>query len=361
MRVLIRTDGGGCIGSGHVGRCLVLALALRQRGAVCRFAMRALPGHLGERVSAQGFGVDLLAEPAGSGWSVVADAQAFEALAAEFDPSLVIVDHYGLDARWEAAVAGGKRRLLAIDDLADRPHACDILLDQNHHADAKGRYAGLIPNGAATFLGPEYALTHPSFAVARGMVRHASRRVERVFVFYGGTDASNETARALAVLARPDLRHLAVDVVVGRNHPDPDVLARLASRRGKTRIYSERPHLADLLVRADLAFGAGGVTTWERCALGVPSVVTTVAGNQEPGIEVLSAAGIVQYAGAAGQLCEDGLHASVRALLDSPGRLEAMRQAALAMTDGGGAKKLACRLIPEQTPPACESAQEAAP
>jgi UDP-2,4-diacetamido-2,4,6-trideoxy-beta-L-altropyranose hydrolase len=360
MRVLIRTDGGKSIGSGHVGRCLVLAMALRQRGAVCHFAMRALPGHLGERVAAEGFGFDLLAEPAAGGWSAEADAQATQALAADFDPSLVIVDHYGLDARWEAVV-GGERELLAIDDLADRPHACDLLLDQNHHSDAKGRYVGLIPADAATFLGPEYALMHPAFAVAREMVRPADRPVERVFIFYGGTDASNETARALAVLARPELRHLAVNVVVGRNHPDPDGLARLAAWHGNAVMYSERPHLADLLVRADLAFGAGGATTWERCALGVPSVVTTVAGNQEPGIQALSAAGIVQYAGAAGQLCEDGLHASVRALLDSPGRLEAMRQAALAMTDGGGAKKLACRLIPEQTPLACESVQEAAP
>ncbi len=225
-------------------------------------------------------------------------AQSVEALAGE-RPTWLVVDHYGLGAEWERALRPQTGNLMVIDDLANRTHECDLLLDQNFSRQMAARYSGLVPADCRLLLGPRYALLGPEYARKRRAERRRDTAIERVFVFFGGSDPYNLTGAALEALSRPGLRHLIADIVVGVNNAHASQLRRRAADRPGTTVHDPRPHLADLMSGADLAIGAAGTTTWERMCLGLPSLVVSAAENQRPGAEALAEEGLIQYLGAA--------------------------------------------------------------
>lgn len=352
MNILIRADASRVIGTGHVMRCLTLAEALRKRGAHCRFVTRAHPGHLIDRIRQQGFEVHALphredwqtaaAHPAhaawlGAEWATDAEETKLGAGGAALD--WLIVDHYAIDARWETALRACARRILVIDDLADRPHACDVLLDQNWFGEnTEWRYQGLVPEGCRLFLGPRYALLHPDYAVARKQLCPRDGTVRRVLVFMGGSDPANMTAKALQALSLPELTSLEVAVVLGPNHPDPAGIARLASNRGNARIVQNLPSLAAAMAWADLMIGGGGTITWERACLGLPAITVSLADNQTPIQMALERDEMVFFLGS-GERVEAAHIASVlRDCLAQPERLRTMSMRALRLTEGLGAE-----------------------
>ena len=57
MKVCIRADASAEIGTGHVMRCLTLAMELRSRGDEVIFVCRELPGNLCDFLEEKGFNV----------------------------------------------------------------------------------------------------------------------------------------------------------------------------------------------------------------------------------------------------------------------------------------------------------------
>ena len=353
MKVAIRVDASVRIGFGHLMRCRTLALELAARGAEVFFLCREHKGHGIDLLRADGFTVYPLSapdtEPASdtdyAGWlgvSVLADA----ADTAKFLPGpmdWVVVDHYGLDAQWESALRPLADRVLVIDDLANRPHDCDLLLDQNYAGPAKDRYDGRVPGECTQLLGPEFALLHPAFREQRLAAKNriaSGSRVERVFVFFGGTDPDDLTGRTLEALRHPSLAHLEVDLVVGANYPHRTTLKQQVAHHGRATLHDPRPHLADLMAAADLALGAGGATTWERCCLGLPSLVVSVAENQRPACEALAADGIIDYLGTAREVTADLLGSHLLALVHDPSPLAVMPAAGHRLVDGKGSGRV---------------------
>jgi UDP-2,4-diacetamido-2,4,6-trideoxy-beta-L-altropyranose hydrolase len=238
--------------------------------------------------------------------------------------------------------------ILAIDDLANRRHDADLLLDQNYAEDAEGRYAALLPPFAVRLLGPRYALLCPEYALERRSRRPRDGHVRRVLVFFGGSDQDDLTGLALAVLEDPALAHLHLDLVIGANNPNRDRLMDRAAARPGTSLHGPRPHLADLMSAADLAIGAGGATTWERCCLGLPGLVVSIAENQRPACMALAAAGVIHYLGHADQVDAVVLRTAIGQLMADPVRSDAMSRAGLDLVDGCGTKRVA-RAMHEET------------
>ncbi|MQX38445.1 UDP-2,4-diacetamido-2,4,6-trideoxy-beta-L-altropyranose hydrolase [Roseospira navarrensis] len=351
--VVVRADASRRMGTGHVLRGLTLAGALRDLGAAVRVVCRAHPGHLMERIAAEGFPVAGLPAPAAGddswlGASEPTDAEETIAALAGARPDWLIVDHYALGAAWEQALRPHVGAILAVDDLADRPHTCDALLDANLHPDPEARYDGLVPDGCRLLCGPWFAPLRPEYAAARR--RRGGPRagpVRRVLVFYGGSDASNETARALRVLSRPPFRAMGVDVVVGANHPDPAGIAALAAARPNITLHGPRPHLADLMAAADVALGAGGVSVWERATLGLPSLLTVTAANQAAQVARLEETGAVWSLGPVEAVTDDALADTMAALCDDTDARAGQAAAAFRLTDGRGAARVAEALCPD--------------
>lgn len=310
--VVFRADASRVIGSGHVMRCMTLADALHDRGAAVLFVCREHDGHLCDVIRARGFAVsrlplrehvpideDGLAHSAWLGGSWQDDAAGTRAAVEAWSrtPEWLVVDHYALDHRWQHTLRPLAGRLMVIDDLADRTHECDLLLDQNLVAQMDTRYADKVPQACGLLLGPGYALLQPIYAELRERTAPRHGPVRRLFVFFGAGDRQDLTGRSLRAFLSMGRLDIAVDVVLSPGSPHEDEIRRQFESWPNIHIHSGLPALAPLMAAADLAIGAGGATSWERLCLGLPSIVITLADNQIPIAKELQARGLVEWLG----------------------------------------------------------------
>nr|WP_274519983.1 MULTISPECIES: UDP-2,4-diacetamido-2,4,6-trideoxy-beta-L-altropyranose hydrolase [unclassified Halorhodospira] len=362
LRFAIRVDASAAAGTGHLIRCRTLAQALRKHGAAVTFICRAHEGHGMAMLRDEGFAVcslpapDVADTPWAEGenyarWLGVSQPQdAEETIAALPErPDWLVVDHYGIDATWERQLRPHVDRILAIDDLANRDHDCDALLDQNYTRDPEKRYRDRLPAHATRLLGPQYALLRPEYAQYRQSPTPHRRRLERVFVFFGGTDPDNLTGRALEALSDPAFRGITVDAVVGPNNPHQQALAAQAEARPGITLHPPRAHLADLMAAADMAIGAGGTTTWERCCLGLPSLVISIAENQRPACEALAHEGVIVYLGHHDEVSVADLRGVLEDHRAEPERLGIQARAGVQTVDGLGTVRVAEQLVSQRS------------
>lgn len=356
--VAFRVDASTLIGSGHVMRCLTLANALAEAGARCYFVMREMPGSLESAVRSRGHQAVMLSsgeaegiaslsedEPFHSAWLGVSwEADASETLQAlkGIELDWLVVDHYALDHRWESQVGGRCGRLMVIDDLADRAHQCDLLLDQNLGREPHD-YDDLVPVHTKRLIGSDYALLRPEFSQARALSveERKTREPGNILVSMGGVDAVNVTSDVLRVLDSIEVvASYRVTVVLGAACPHIDeVIEQSESMRLDTRVVVNANYMAELMSQADLAIGAAGGSAWERCCLGLPSLLVVMADNQRPGAEALKRAGA-----AIGLGWPDAIEETLpRAMLEvmAPGRLLELSQNAAAICDGLGVERVA--------------------
>ena len=337
MRVLFRADASTAIGSGHVARCATLAQALAAAGHDVDFACRALAGDLNRWLEAEGFHVRRLAAPAASAMAESEDAAATADAIGGRHYDWLIVDHYGLGATWEQAMAATADRIFVIDDLG-RHHRCAALLDQNYRNPAHALYGGRVPPQCELLLGAQFALLRPQFAALRA--KSLSRRrdgVSRIVVFMGGGDPANETCKVLDGLSRLAGEQLAIDAVIGEGNAHRSTVESACARLRAT-LHVQTPRMAELMTAADCAICAAGNITWERCALGLPGLTTILADNQAAGAETVHAAGGQQLLGWYHNLVADDYTRAVLAL--DPARLNRMSAAAAKICDGRGVERV---------------------
>lgn len=312
--VAFRADASVQIGTGHVMRCLTLADALREHQAESVFLCRPHDGHLLGLIAARGHRAVALssrhadgtavdegtlahAHWLGTDWATDADDSriALAETIGQAGVDWLVVDHYALDHRWERAMRPHCRHLLAIDDLADRLHACDLLLDQNLGRNAAD-YQELRPRESQALIGPRYALLRPEFAAqrAKSLARRKNPKFEHLLVTMGGVDKDNATGAVLAALQDCDLpAELRITVVMGPHAPWlAQVQAQAATMGRPTRVLTGVNDMAELMVEADLAIGASGSTSWERCCLGIPAIQLVLAENQRMIAKALVDAGV---------------------------------------------------------------------
>ena len=361
MKVVFRVDASNRMGTGHLIRCLTLAEALRDRGAETRFICRAHSGNLigmlqrqampviGLPASAQLSNVYSEDYAAWLGVTQIEDAeQSIEALQGDH-VDVLIVDHYSLDIDWEQRLRPHTDKIMVIDDLVNRRHDCDLLLNQNYSAEREDRSRGLVPEICRLLLGPSYALLRQEYAAYRRVLRQRDGLVHRVLVFFGGPDPYNTTGLALEALSAPEFRHLEVDVVIGGTNPHRVAIEKQISMRPRTKLYGPRPHLADLMAQADLAIGAGGATTWERMCFGLPSLVISLSENQRPACEALAQEGLIYYLGEFSEVQASDLGCALKECIENREHQLACSIRNQLLADGLGTLRLAEVLDPTPT------------
>lgn len=269
MDIIIRADASVTIGSGHVMRCLTIATMLREKGHNVFFWMEQLPGDMREFVCSKGF-------------NVISTFQVAD---------ICIVDHYGLDLQWEKKMRDFVKKIVVIDDLANRKHDCDVLLDQNIVPHYEKRYEHLVPRNCVKLLGPNYLIMREEFIRERKSLRTRTGEVNRLLVFMGGSDPTNETLKILHALEEVDAPS-HVDIVVGSSNPYKAEIETISLKNGY-HFHFQIDYMATLMARADFSIGAGGSSTWERCFVGLPSSSTIIAENQLTSTEMAEKLGAV--------------------------------------------------------------------
>jgi UDP-2,4-diacetamido-2,4,6-trideoxy-beta-L-altropyranose hydrolase len=355
MQIAFRVDASATIGTGHIMRCLTLADALKKRGAACTFISRHLPSYLQDIIESRGhqtiridkYGTkhpgDELPHAHFLGTSQSQDAADSQLTLESLQPNWLIIDHYGIDQRWESALRPFAKKILVIDDLADRSHDCDLLVDQNLYEDMASRYSGLLPTTAKALLGTKYAMLRPEFSDARKLTKPREGAIRRLFIFFGGMDSANFTLPILDALVGLKLRDIAVDVVIGSEHPIREKVERVCQEH-VFGCHVQTKRMAKLLLKADAAIGAGGSTSWERCCLGLPSLAFIVAPNQKALTLHANHLGLLKAATADIQDAEE-LSNELQLFLDADEARGRMSRECLAAVDAHGANRIVDQML----------------
>jgi len=349
MRVAIRTDASLKIGSGHVMRCLTLAKQLNAAGADIQFICRDHAGHNYNEIVLAGFELTVLrAEADGrtvegdeyAHWLGVSPKEDAKQTIGELNkkPNVdwMIVDHYALDRQWEKAIRSSVENIMVIDDLANREHDCDLLLDQNLYEKLNSRYDKLVPQHCIKKLGPEHALLRDEFFDERKKLTQSDGVIRKIFIFYGGSDNSGETLKALKAILSLITDSIKVDIVVGSSNKDRDEIKTICSNYENLMFHSNISNMAELMASADLALGAGGTTTGERYCLGLPTIVTAVAANQVEAAEFAYKSGLNYYIGKSDDVTPEIIGSCINRLADDSKALRKVSQKLLDLYDGRG-------------------------
>ncbi len=326
-RVGFRVDAAAALGGGHVMRCLTLARTFRSLGHSCTFLCSEETTEVISEDLWDGFDVCTVSE------------ESPEKTNERFD--LLVFDHYGMAASDERAWRKHAGTLMVIDDLANRPHDCDLLLDQTYGVLAED-YKALVPADCRLLLGSGYALLREEFGAHRDAsldLRTGRLAGRRILVSLGMTDVGGIAGRVCDLLKTINsLQH--VDVVLGRMAPSYTRIREICSGDDRFRLHSDVRNMAELMLQADVGIGAGGTTTWERCAMGLPSLVLVLADNQIKIADLMNKAGAIGLLGDA--RTESDQHLSdqlTRFLSDADGLSEFGRRSA-ELCDGAGARRV---------------------
>ena len=361
MKIAVRVDASCKIGLGHIVRCLSLAEELRSLGAKVLFVARSLDVDMGRIVSAQKFPICILpAAEAESGssptgrirgeendrrWQIDAD-ETVDVLAS-FGPDWIIVDHYSLDDRWHSSVARRmKAQIAAIDDLADRNLNVDVLVDHNICVNHRERYAGFVADRTRVLGGPRFALLGTAF---RGSVAYRfNDSVRSIGIFMGGTDADDFSSVAVRACREIAGFKGPIEVATTRYNPNLLNLRRMAMIWPLTRIIEDLPDLADFFSRHDMQVGAGGGATWERAAVGAPSLLLIAAENQRESVYALAALGAVASLEKNRQCSVSNVGEAIGRLIANSAFRRKLSDSSKILVDGFGTRRVALCLLKDK-------------
>ncbi len=351
--LFIRVDAGVQIGDGHFLRCLTLANKLKNKNNQIIFISNKLPKHFVEKIKKSNFKIYKI-----NGYTHIQEEKLGKKIKTQLihndlvetkkiiekyknSTNWLIIDHYGIDYVWEKNVRTNIEKIIVIDDLANRKHNCDILIDQNFYENMEKRYSKLIPNYCKQFLGPKFSLLRPEFFNARKNLKR-KKQFNRILISFGGSDPSNETKKAL--LAIVDLRKkYKIDVIVGTNNPNKKQIMKLCSKISSCDFYEQVENISKYMKKADLAIGAGGTTTWERCCLGLPTIVTSTSKDQKKIAEDLSKIGCLIYLGVAKKTTKLD-YVKILNEIDAK-KLEEISKKCLQLVDGKGVKRTVSKIF----------------
>ncbi|MDC6457751.1 UDP-2,4-diacetamido-2,4,6-trideoxy-beta-L-altropyranose hydrolase [Alphaproteobacteria bacterium] len=304
--IVFRVDVSPVIGVGHVMRCLTLANSIRK----CKpdykihFLFRSITASMRKLLELKNIDYSIL-QDIGSNPSAIEsvplkhsswlgssqndDANAVIKFITGKCVDWLVIDHYGIDYRWESLVKPLVKNVFVLDDLADRKHNCDILLDQNYYSNSEMRYVDKVSSNCCTLLGPNYALLREEFVASRRF-SNPRKTVNRILIMFGGVDFDCYTFDALEAVSRTSVKN--VDIVIGNDHPQIKAVTLFANKN-LFKIHVQTNKIHDLMAQADLAIGAAGASSWERCAVGLPTICLSVAENQNEILTELSSKHVV--------------------------------------------------------------------
>lgn len=356
MNIIFRVDASEQIGTGHVMRCLTLAKQLQviTDHVQLTFICRELKGNLISYIQHQKDiqveklnAIELSTHQSEYDWyreNWQRDfREVFERLG-ERSIDLLVVDHYGLDANWERMIKRDVKHLMVIDDLADRRHDCNILLDQNIQ-DTPERYKGLVPESCKQLLGTDYLLLREEFIEIVDEIEIRKGNIKNILVFFGGSDPQHLTLKTVEILQKISFQDCHIHVVVGTSNPERTQIKKKCREREGYVYYCQIDYMAQLMKQADLAIGAGGATTWERIFLGLPSLTVVTADNQLELTKSVEKEGLTISLGSHPHTIEITLKKTLENLRKHPRIIQEMSQNSLRFIDKERARTYPVRAV----------------
>ena len=339
----IRVDGSSDIGTGHIIRCLAIAEILKNTFDKITFLTKSSAGTLINIIKNKGFDVIILKS---DNVSSVENTSNFDIeikiikthlKSSKNDLNFLLIDHYELDINYESNLRDTFKRIFVIDDLANRKHDCDLLIDQNYYENFSSRYTNLIPKNTIKLLGPKYAILRLEFINSKKLTQK-NFEPKKILISYGGSDPTNECKKILLAISSLKTREFHVTAVAGIHNKNFESLKKEFSSYENIEIFQHIDNFSKLLSNTDLCFGAGGTTTWERMYFGIPSFVTIISQDQKESVEFLSKTGHIINLG----FSENMTHKEYLKCLEriNPKVLEKMSLKNQKLIDGNGTNRI---------------------
>ncbi|OMF91054.1 UDP-2,4-diacetamido-2,4,6-trideoxy-beta-L-altropyranose hydrolase [Paenibacillus sp. FSL R7-0337] len=347
MRFFFRVDGSAKVGTGHIVRCLALADELGKSMHEVVFICREIPDHFLKLIEKKK--IFFIRHESKYLVGSIEDAHSLlEILNNKFDAiqeDFLIIDHYGIGYDWESVLIKKIDNIMVIDDLANRKHLCNILLDTNLYDDPEKKYKGLLPPRTKKFFGPTYALLREEFLelrnemIDKGLYVHESINI---LVCFGGTDPTNETLKVISALElgiETD-NEFNLTVILGQANPNIDIIKNKCSLFERVKLLIQPPSMALEMSKADIAVCGGGTMTWERYCMGLPAFVIAIADNQIGIAQQGEKRNIDRYLGESCFVTEQRIKEELAIFLKSPNNCGKKRESAMNLVDGKGVKRV---------------------
>ncbi len=344
------------MGSGHLMRCLTLADELNKNSSVnIFFISRNHKGNINRIVKQRNFRIIELPTSKnkiteakydknlyGIRWLGVSqeeDANEFLNAINCIEPDLLIIDHYGIGEKWETLVRKHVKKIMVVDDLANRIHDCDFLLDQNYYDKLEDRYKSFVPKDCKLFLGPKYILLRDEF-LETNRILSRNKRKNRIFIFFGAIDQFNLTLNTLKSLHLNNSNNFIADIVIGKENPNKQIIKDYVSNHSNLNLYVQIDNFSEILENASICIGSGGTAIWESCFLGIPSFIITFAENQILSVEYLASKNIIEYYGHHDDIELVDLSNRIFEFLNNSERLKILSQNCVRLVDGLGKNRI---------------------
>jgi UDP-2,4-diacetamido-2,4,6-trideoxy-beta-L-altropyranose hydrolase len=343
--LFIRVDSGTKIGAGHIMRCFAIAEALKNYNIEPSFISRHFSGDLSDFIESKGYKVYRLPNNAPNHEDHnETRLESMNELDAEQTIEIInkngkhcdclLVDNYNLDKKWEKKLRPHVKKIIVIDDLANRPHDCDLLIDQNLYEQFESRYDNLVSSNCQKLLGPRYALLRNEFREARKNLRKREWPIKNILISFGGSDPTNETCKVLDAMCLIDPFPQKIDIVIGPSNQNKEIIEKKCSSLQNTTSNYNVDNISSFMVNADLSIGAGGSTTWERCCLGLPTIVSTLSIDQIELTNAVHKRGCIINIGFANDLSPKDYAEAIKSI--NPEKFYRMSQESFNLVDGEG-------------------------
>jgi UDP-2,4-diacetamido-2,4,6-trideoxy-beta-L-altropyranose hydrolase len=345
MNIVIRVDSSTIIGSGHLSRCLAFALRLRDRGHDVQFICREYEGNLNYLIEAKSFKVLPLKD---SKFDTISDARETQNLMAKIGHiDWVITDRYDINENWDNAVLSTGSKIFAIDDVAVKKRNCNILLNQNHWPGVGDIYKPLIPSTCKLLSGPKYYLLNQVYADIQKSLTDtgiSKSNTNNILISFGGSDIYEAGLKVLNSMIQHDFSNFNGTLIAGYNNPSLPALQLVAEKTGWLTVIESVHNMANLLQDTNLAIGAYGVSTYERMALGVPSLILSLTENQDKFARILDEDGYAFNLGLIHDFNASKFIDKLHKILSVDDLLQKIRVAGMALVDGLGCDRVVDRM-----------------
>ena len=363
---IFRVDSSYEIGTGHVMRCLNLARVLLNCGVKVLFICRNLKGNLiniiknefqvlviedyhtennknNDKKSIHNFYINQNLDSLNT-------IKLIESLNIE-NFCYLIIDHYSLDREWEKVLQKKYKneenklfKILVVDDLFNREHICDFILDQNIITQ-NNPYLNLINQNTKCILGPYFALLSSEYSLKKKTIVKRNT-IKTILVFFGGIDKNNLTMKVINILLNNRFKDKIINIVIGKNNRELQNIKKITESRKNFNLFIQIDSLANLLSKSDLVIGGGGVNSWERECMEVPTILISLSENQVNLAKSITDLGKVKYLGHYDQL-EDGV---LSQSIENEINQKSLRNKKGYFIDGFGANRVALLLVGLQYP-----------
>lgn len=335
MNILFRVDASNIIGTGHVYRCLNLAQLYKKNNNIY-FISKNHNFNLNENIKEKFtcYTIDLknpdkvnlnIDSWLGEDYKNDVNKTISVIINNNLKIDWLIIDHYAIDEKWEKIIKKYVKNICVIDDFTNRKHDCNILINQQINNDDIIKYKDILNNDCKILTGNDYLFFHERYYSLN--MNKKINSLKKINIFMGGSDTHNITNTIIDIcydFNNKNNLNINFDVIIGKSNKNYKQIKNKIINYKNFHLYYNLDFIGNLLLDADLAIGAPGTTSYERCLTQTPTLMICLATNQKTVIQKFIDSETVIYLGDLDSNYQEKLIFNLENLNNYPSELKKM-------------------------------------